>query len=345
MAVPFDLASRKVSGSPLPVLENVMTRSQYGTSQLDFARDGTLAYIAGNAAEARRKVTLVDRSGKSQELTYNEGAYEDLDLSPDGRRIALTIEAAAWNIWIYDIPHGTLTRLTFENDNRDPLWSRDGKRVAYQSLRNGKHGIYWKLADGSGPEEQLLSSPDWIVPISFSPGGKELAYDVTTSEIGGDIWILPLEGDRKPRPFARTRFNEFFPEFSPNGHWRAYESDESGRYEVYVQQYPGLGGKFQISNEGGGWPLWSRDGRELFYRSGNNLTAVPIESKPAFTLGRPQLLSEGTYFESGHYYDVMPGAKQFVFIKEIEQPHGSTEINVVLNWFDEVKRFMATQKQ
>jgi len=345
MAVPFDLSSLKLSGSPVPVLEGVMTSAQSGTAQFNFSPDGTLAYIAGNAAEASRKVMLVDRNGKSQVLTQNEGAYEDLALSPDGRRIALTIEAAAWNVWIYDIPRATLTRFTFENDNRDPIWSRDGKRVAYTSFRNGKYVLYRKPVDGSGPEEQLLTSLDWVTASSFSPDGKELAYNVVAADTANDIWILPLEGDKKPRPFLRTRFNEGFPAFSPDGHWLAYESDESGRSEIYVQQYPGPGGKWQISNEGGGRPIWSRDGHELFYRNGKKLMAVPIETKPSFAPGTPHLISEGDYLVTGHYYDVMPDARQFLFIKEMEQPHGPTQINVVLNWFDELKRLTAAQKQ
>ncbi|HET7840007.1 MAG TPA: protein kinase, partial [Terriglobia bacterium] len=322
MAVPFDLSSLKVSGSPVPVLENVMTSSETGTAQFSYGQDGTLAYISGNAAEAGRKIVLVDRDGKSQVLTQNAGAYEDLDLSPDGHRIAMTIEAAAWNIWIYDIPRATLTRFTFENDNRDPLWSPDGKHVVYTSFRNGKFGIYRKPSDGSGSEEQLVSSTDWLTADSFSADGKILAYNAQNGETGFDIWTLPLDGDRKPRSFANTRSNEEFPELSPDGHWLAYESDESGRFEIYVQPFPGPGGKWQISNEGGLRPAWSRDGRELFYISGTRLMAVSIETKPTFTPGTPRALWQGDYFQSGHYYAPLPGGKQFLFIKEIEQPHG-----------------------
>jgi serine/threonine-protein kinase len=345
MAAPFDLSSLKLTGSPVPVLDDLMTNSEGGAAQFTFARDGMMAYVAGNEAEASRKVVLVDREGKSQVLTQNEGAYEDLDLSPDGRRIAMTIQGAAWHVWIYDIPRGTLTRLTFENDNRDPFWSSDGKHVVYTSYRNGKCGLYWKLADGSGQEEQLLSNADPVTASSFSPDGKELAYFATSEETGSDIWILPLEGDRKPQPFLRTKFNEWFPVFSPDGHWIAYGSDESGRAEIYVRPFPGPGGETQVSTEGGDRAVWSRDGRELFYRNGSKLIAVPIELKPSFKPGTPRLLWEGNYLVTGHYFDVMPGAKQFLFIKEVERPHTATGINVVLNWFDELKHLMAAQKQ
>ncbi len=347
MAAPFNLTTLKVTGPPVRVLQDVMTNSEGGAAQFTFASDGTMAYIPGNGAEAHRKVVLVGRDGKSQDLTRDEAAYEDLDLSPDGRRIALTIQGPAWHIWIYDMQRGTLTRLTFANDNRDPHWSADGRRVAYTSIRNGKCGLYWKLADGSGPEEQLTGdSPDCQTVESFSTDGKNMAYE-TTSQIkdGHDIWILPLAGERKPYPFAAERFSQWSPRFSPDGHWMAYGSDESGRAEIYVRPYPGPGGKWQISNEGGDRAVWSRKGDELFYRNGSKLMVVPVETKHGLKPGTPRLLWEGNYFSSGHYFDVMPNAKQFVFIKEIEQPHGTIEINIVLNWFDELKRQMTGQKQ
>jgi len=346
MAVPFNLSTLKVTGSPVRVLADLMTNSEGGAAQFAFAPDGTMAYIAGKEAEAHRKLVLVDRGGKSQELTRAEGAYEDLDLSPDGHRIALTIQGPAWHIWIYDIPRGTLTRLTFDNDNRDPHWSSDGKRVAYTSIRNGKCGLYWRLADGSGAEEQLVSdSPDCMTAESFSHDGRYLAYEITTPGNGHDIWILPLQGERKPQPFAVERFGEWSPAFSPEGHWLAYGSDESGRAEIYVRPFPGPGGKWQISTEGGDRAVWSREGSELFYRNGIRLMAVPVDTKRGFAPGTPHLIWEGNYFASGHYFDVMPGAKRFVFIKEMAQLHGTTEIHVVLNWFDALKQRMAGQKQ
>lgn len=340
LAVPFDLDRLKVTGSPVPILEGVMSNPETGEARFTFSRDGTLAYIPGSIAEARRKLVLVSQTGTSQVLTQSEGAYEDLSLSPDGRRVALTVEGPTWNIWIYEIPRGTLTRFTFENDNRDPFWTPDGKRVVYTSFRNGKYGLYWKAADGSGGEEQLISDTNWLCASSFSSDGKELAYIEQSPETGIDIWILPLDGERKPRSFLRTRFKEWFPEFSPDGHWLAYESDESGRFEIYLQQYPGPGRKVQISNEGGSRPVWSHDGRTLFYVKGDKLMRVPIETKTGFAAGMTQQEFEGNYYTSGHYFDVMPDGKQFVFIKEMEQARAATQINLVLNWFDEFKQQM-----
>ena len=342
LAAPFDLAQLKVTGAAVPVLDGVMTNPNTDTAEFSVSRDGTLAYIPGSSSEVSRKLVLVSQDGSSQVLTQNSGAFEDLDLSPDGRRVALTVEGPTWNIWIYDIPRATLTRFTFENDNRDPFWTADGKRVIYTSFRNGKYGLYWKPADGSAPEEQLLSSSNWICSTSFSPDGKELAYFEQSQDNGYDIWILPLQGEHKPRAFLRTHFNEWFPAFSPDGHWLAYESDESGRPEIYVQPYPGPGGKWQISNEGGSRPVWAHNGRDLFYRHGDKLMRVAIETQPAFQAGTPQQLFQGDYFTSGHYFDVMPDGKHFVFVKGTERAATATQINVVLNWFDELKQRMST---
>jgi serine/threonine-protein kinase len=340
-AVAFDLAHLKVTGSPVPVVDVVRTNPGTGVAEFSVSGDGTLAYIPSRGTEVKRKLMLFNRDGTSQPLTENAGAYEDLDLSPDGKRIALTVEGPTWNIWIYDIPRATLTRFTFENDNRDPFWTPDGKRLIYTSFRDGKFGLYWRAADGSGPEEQLTTNTNWICAASFSPDGKELAYYEQTPDNGYDIWILPLEGDRKPRGFLRTRFNEYFPEFSPDGHWMAYESDESGRHEIYVQQYPGPGGKWLISNEGGARPVWAHDGRTLFYHNGNKLMRVPIDTKAGFVAGTPQQLFQVDYFPTGHDFDVMPDGK-FVFIKEMQPQQAATQINVVLNWFEELKQKMST---
>ena len=343
-AVPFDASNLKLSGSAVPVVENVITSPEYGASQFTLALDGTLAYVSGAYGGISSQIMLVDRSGKAQALTAEAAAYEDLALSPDGKRIALTVEGPSWQIWMYDIQRATLSRFTLENDNRDPIWTKDGKHIAYSSFRNGKYDIYWKLADGTGPEELLVSSADWAYPSSFSPDGKTMAYEVQTRDTGFDIWVVPLEGDRKPRPFANTTFNEWVAEFSPDGHWLAYQSNESGREEIYVQEFPGPGRKWQISNQGGERPTWSQDGRELFYRIGTKLMAVPVITKPTFSPGLPHLLAEGDYFLSGHCYDPMPGAKQFVFLKIAGQSNTSSQINVVLNWADEVKRLMSAQK-
>jgi len=192
--------------------------------------------------------------------------------------------------------------------------------------------------DGSGPEEQLLTGKGTMYASSWSPDGRDLAYwqfDLPTKD---DIWILPVSGDRKPYPFLQSPSSERFGAFSPDGHWMAYESNETGRYEVYVQPFPGPGGKWLISTDGGSRPEWSKDGKEIFYITRDHLMAVPVETKPAFSAGRPELLFSGYYFWSGHYYDVMPDGKHFIFIQNAQQNDRPSQINVVINWREELER-------
>ena len=345
LAAPFDAAHLEVTASPTRVVDGVMTDAYFGSAHFALSPDGTLAYVAGGQAQAMRELALVDQNGSSEVLTRSPGAYEDLAVSPDGRHVALTIQGATWAIWIYDIVRRTLTRLTFDHNDGDPCWTPDGKRVVYGSTQTGVFKLYWKPADGSGAEEELQSSKNWLVATSFAPDQKELAYMEITGENRNRIWILPLTGDRRPRPFLTASYSTGMPDFSPDGRWLAYQSDESGRSEIYVQQYPGPGGKWPISNDGGEKPVWSRDGRQLFYRNGNKLMAVAIQTKPAFSAGTPRLLFQGAYFVSYHDYDVMPDGKHFVFIREAEQPHGARQINVVLNWLEELKQKVSSEKR
>jgi Tol biopolymer transport system component len=199
---------------------------------------------------------------------------------------------------------------------------------------------FWQLADGSGGLERLTSGAYIRSPMSFSPDGQLLAFIEIDPTTGYDIWVLRLS-DRKAQPFLRTQFNEGVPRFSPDGRWLAYISDESGRYEVYVQPYPGPGGKWPISTEGGTEPVWNPNGRELFYRSGDKMMAVDIATQPSFTAGKPRMLFEGTYeptWATNPNYDVSADGQRFLMVKASEQEQASTQINVVQNWFEELKR-------
>ena len=198
--------------------------------------------------------------------------------------------------------------------------------------------IFWTPIDGSGPNEVLLSAPLVQWPSSWSPDGRLLVFTEMHPTTGYDIWLLPLESDRKPQPFLHTSFDERQVSFSPDGHWLTYTSDESGRDEIYVREFPGSGQKWQISTEGGSDPVWSPTGQELFYRSSDKMMVVSIMMHPTFTAGRPSILFEANY-ERGiwalPYYDVSPDGQHFVMIKETEAE--AREINVVLNWFEELK--------
>ena len=199
--------------------------------------------------------------------------------------------------------------------------------------------LFWQAADGSDKAERLVTSTGQQSSPSWSPDGQALAYTDNDPATGTDIWVLRLS-DRKAQPFLRTPANESSPQFSPDGHWLAYVSDESGRYETYVQPYPGPGGKYQISTEGGTEPVWNHNGRELFYRNSGKMVAVDITTQPGFTAGKPSMLFEGSSYLSligtTPSYDVSPDGQRFLMLKADEQA-AATQINVVLNWFEELK--------
>ena len=291
-----------------------------------------LVYAPGSEARPEREIVEADRSGNSQAVTASPRAYEDLSLSPDGNHLAITIEGPLWNIWTYDLVKKTLARLTFENDNRDPIWSADGKSVGYTSLRNGRWGIYEKPADGSGQERLVFHSPDWTFVSSFSPKDQTMAMVQDDPVTGPAIWLLPLEPAGKPLVFLQTPANEWFAQYSPEGRRIAYESNESGKSEIYGQSAGATGGKWQISSGGGVRPVWPRNDPEIFYRNGSKLMAVPVRTSPSFSAGSPQTLFQADYFNSGHDFDATPDGKHFFFIKSLTEASAPTELRVVLDW-------------
>jgi Tol biopolymer transport system component len=338
LAARFDPDELKVLGQPVPVVEKVMPDSASGIEQFAVSRNGVLAYVEGTRTAASRRIMMADRKGVSTTVTADANSYEDISLSPNGREIAMTVEGATWNIWNYNLDRATLTRLTFENDNRDPLWTPDGKRIVYTSLRDGLYGLYWRPADGSGPEELLLSSKNWLFANSWSSDGRFLAFAEQDPKTGFDIWILPVGGDRKPYPLVQSSFREWFGEFSPDGRWIAYDSDESGRSEIYLRAFPGPGGKWQVSTGGGARPEWSRDGRELFYFDGDKLMRVTVDGSRALAVGRPELLFPCNCFESGRYYEVTQDDKHFLLIQNAQPVSPVTQINLVLGWGEDLQR-------
>jgi len=202
--------------------------------------------------------------------------------------------------------------------------------------------LFWKSSDGSGAEERLTATEFEEVPYSWSPDGLSLAFIEFNPTSGRDIWTLLL-GDRQRKLFLRTPFVKTTPVFSPDGHWLAYVSNESGRSEIYVQLYPGPGGKWQISTEGGTEPVWNRNGRELFYRSGNKMMAVDLATQSGFSAGKPHMLFERLY---APYYDVSPDGQRFLMLKPTEQSQAApTQIVVVQNWFEELKQKVPVGKK
>ncbi len=348
MAVPFDPQRLEVTGAALPVVEGVLQSTFTGAAQYSVSATGSLVYVPGGPQAAQRRLVWVNRHGAEQPLPAPVHAYRQPRLSLDGRRVAVTIEGPDAQVWLYDLSRETLTRWTFEgNVNLNPVWTPDGKRMAFQSNREGPQNLFWQLADGSGGLERLTTSEYNHAPNSWSPDGQLLAFIEITPTTGWDIWVLRLS-DRKAQPFLRTPFNESAPWFSPDGRWLAYVSDESGRFEVYVQPYPGPGGKWLISTEGGVEPVWNPNGRELFYRNGDKMMAVEVTTRPGFSAGKPKALFEGKYLPTPvtfPNYDVSPDGQRFLMLKPSEpEAAAPTQINVVLNWFEELKRRVPSGK-
>lgn len=339
LAVPFDLKRLEVTGPPVPLVEGVLETA--GIGQFSVANNGTLVYISGTSQGTPKTLVWVDRKGVAESLNVPARSYGFPRISPDGQQVAVWMQGAPGDIWIYSLAHDTLTRLTFDGNSVLPAWTRDGKRVAFGSGKNGLLNLYWKPADGSAADERLATSEFLQLPGSFTPDGRAFLYTENGPKTAQDIWILPLEGDRKPRVFLQTQFNEINPQVSPDGRWVAYNSDESGRNEVYVQPYPGPGGKHQISTEGGREIVWGANG-ELAYRNGDKMMAVAIKTQPALEVGKPQALFEGRYemnpLGAMPFYDMSADGRRFLMVKGSEQSASATQINLVLNWFEELKQ-------
>jgi eukaryotic-like serine/threonine-protein kinase len=351
MAAPFDARRLELTGVAVPALEGVMQSNFTGAAQYSVSSTGTLVYIAGGFSASESRLVWVTRNGEEQLLPAAPHNYQFPRVSPDGGRVAVAIAEQEQQIWVYDLSRDTLTRLTFEGvTNNTSVWSPDGKRIAFNSDRaTGPLNLFWRAADGSGDVERLTTSDYLNAPSSFSPDGQLLVFQDNNPETGRDIWVLRLS-DRKAQPFLRTPYEDTAPKFSPDGKWLAYSSNESGRREIYVQPYPGPGGgKWQISTDGGQEPVWNPKGRELFYRSGSKIMTVEVDTKSGFSVGKPRMLFEGPYLPTSAsfpYYDVSPDGQRFLMLKPTEQAQAApTQINVVLNWFEELKQKVPTGKK
>jgi eukaryotic-like serine/threonine-protein kinase len=337
-AVPFNLAEMEVTGdTPVTVVEGVRQNNGPRGALYSVTAAGTLAYLPGVAGSGQFEARLawVDRQGNIAPIPAPSRAYFSPVLSPDGKQVAVNITSGTVQIWIYDLARGTLTPLgSQETSNLNPIWTPDGKPVVYRSARDGNFNVYWRAADGSGSEERLTTSDNSQQPDSWSPDGQSLAFDEINPATGREIWMLRLS-DRKAEPFLRSAFNQNDGEFSPDGRWLAYSSNESGGSEVYVQPYPGPGKKWQISVGGGNFPRWNPSRGELFYNSGDKTMVVDVVTSPTFSAGKPKLLYEGP--DSGL---PSPDGKRFLIVQSVEPPQPPTQIDIVLNWIEELRRLV-----
>jgi Tol biopolymer transport system component len=250
--------------------------------------------------------------------------------------VAVTLEAETYDVWVLDIARDSLTRLSFGKDDGNPVWSPDGKRVVFDSSQAGAYNLYARQADGGGSEERLTSDQDNDSPQSFSPDGRLLVFQKTRAGVP-EIWVCSFEkggSSASPRPFLQGPFRHEGGLLSPDGRWVAYQSNESGKTEVYVTGFPDPGGKWQISTEGGRSALWGPGGNEIFYRKDKKVMRVAVTTTPAFSASRPEPLFEGDY-EAG--WDIARDGKRFLLIKDEAAESAPKHLNLVLDWFQDLK--------
>jgi hypothetical protein len=354
-AVPFDVRSRQVTGAAVPVLENVMQGintangfDETGAGQFAVSASGTLTYVVGGITPSRQAAMVwVDRKGSVEPLAaIPPGPYLGPRLSPDGRKIAMSVRHPTnrlTDLWLYDVLRGAPTRLTLDGGGQ-PIWSPDGKRIVY-----GTGGLSAINADGGGQPERVTTSELNQVPSSWA-SSNAIAFLQRTENDANGIWVLPVAAGAKPSLFLESRFTLWYPEFSPDGHWMAYASNESGTPEVYVRPYPGGGEKIRISTTGGSEPIWASSGREILYRSGTlerqQFFSTTIRAVSPFQAEAPRLMFDA---KAGEYdgtaplrgWDVSADGQRFLLLRPVATTDKPvTVMNVVLNWTEELKRLV-----
>jgi Tol biopolymer transport system component len=345
-AVPFDVDNMRVSGQAVRLSSGAWRGSEgnhYAVSD-----NGVFVSVAGSPARYERRLVWVGRDGRAEPVAAPPGGYyANAAISPDGRRAAVDIEAETVGVWVYDFARATLTPVTTgKGSSQAPRWSPDGTRLVYRGTRMGSRNLWRKTVDDAIGEERVTTGEGVQTPGSWSADGRWLVYYDSDPATGFDVWALPSGGDRKPRAVVRTPFAEQYPRLSPDGRWLAYTSNESGRSEVLVQSFPEPAGRTQISTNGGIEPVWSRDGRELFYLNGDAMMAVEIRTSPTFTAGSPRKLFEGRYVPSPNgvsSYDVSQDGQRFLRVQPLHPDPPTDQIQVTLNWFEELKRLVPTK--
>ncbi len=347
MIAPFDPDKLVITAQPVATVANVAQALNTGNTGYDTAAgqfsisvSGSLIYVPGGILPDRENsLVWVDSDGKVQPITAFRAPFFAPRVSPDGQHIAYSMLGKERQVWIYDLPRGTATRLTSEGMASWVAWTPDARRLAFGWSKSGLANIFWELADGSAPMERVTESEYDQYPASWSPDGQTLAFVQNHPENRNDILFLGIR-DRKVTPCLSSRFQETYPEFSPDGRWIAYTSNESGRDEVYVQAFPGPGGRQQISSEGGTEPMWSRNGRQIFYRQRDQVWATDVQDGPRLTAGKPRLLFEQPGYGWGfpvRSWDISPDGRRFLMVKLDERtPQPVNEMVLVQNWFEEL---------
>ena len=335
LAAAFDQEAMRITGPAIPIADGVLVGSA-GPAKLGASREGVLAYVPWASAE--RTLELVDRTGHADTVPVPRQAFNAVRFSPDGRRVATSVlppDADRPDIWEVNLAASTFRRVTFDSGSVSPVWSADGRRIAFAYKPGGRpfgYAVRWISTDGSDSAETLLPFAFGQFPVAFTPDGRALVLQIRHPGSGFDIWTLPMHGERTLRPYLRGPSDEHSPAVSPDGRWLAYVSNESGRDEVYVRPFPGSGTPILLSSGGGREPRWAASGREIFYRAERGMVAAAVTTSPSFRVGRRIALFDDKPYLAHLYgpaYDVHPDGRRFLMIRRgLESP----EVVVVLNW-------------
>jgi Tol biopolymer transport system component len=327
----------KVTGAPVTLTEAIQVKIG-GATELAVAANGMAAFVEFSQ---ERRLVFVDRAGRERPVVDGAGRYSRPRLSPDGRRVAVAKQDGAnSDIWIYDIDSRTWTRLTNGGRNVYAEWTSDGRRIVWVSGPRGRSEIRWQPWDGSQPAQTLVAPAGIVEAAVPSPDGRSLILLMFAGNpLSGDLYIAAMDSGARVRPLVVTPESENHPAISPDGRWLAYMSDESGQRFVHVRSMSGASGRTVISSGAANEPRWSRDGRQLFYRSGGRVLAATIDTSSAVRVVRRDTLFADTYaFELGTSYDVSPDGVQFLFSKPVE----ATRIVVAFGWLDALREQIAT---
>jgi Tol biopolymer transport system component len=341
VAQPFDAKAGKTKGEPIPLAEQIGTDS-VGLARFSVSREGTLAYRTG---ESGNRLLWRDRGGKELSPEGDAAEYWNPAISPAGDRLAFELSdprSGKADIWVRDLSRGVSSRFTFDPANEwFPIFSPDGTKLVFSSDRAGAQDLYEKAMGGDATEKLLFKSPEMKAAGGFSPDGKYLLFSSRSPKTNWDVWVLPMTGDgAKPVPFVVGPFSEIAPAFSPDGRYVAYQSNESGRNEIYVQSFPGPGGKWQVSTSGGVDVSWRRDGKELYYRTADQkVMAVDVQLAPSFQAGIPHVLFLGRVppGNARNKYTVTADGQRFLFVAPLGR-EAMAPTTVVLNWFADLGR-------
>jgi len=336
--VPFDKNRLEVTGPPVAVLDEMFVSPYNGNSQYAVSDTGTLVHIPTSVLDPARSLVWVDRDGREETILPADRRYSTPSLSPDGSRLALTVDESNADIWIYDLDRQIMTRLTSSQSSEfSPAWYPDSRRLGFM-LDVPIFDIYSVPADGSGAQTPVRESGVDSYLESISSDGRWMAIRESHPDTKGDILALALDDETGIRIIRDSPFDERFASFSPDGRYVAYESDDTGRIEVYVQPVHDPGPRLQVSREGGGYPLWGKSG-EIFFWNEGHLLAVPVLTRSSLSVGEPVGL-----FSTNHYaswtnrgYDVTADGQRFVLAR-IPEASLPREVRVVFNWFAELER-------